>query len=424
MPTSSRAACGADRRPPLRRNRNYLLLWSGQAVSKVGSGISDITFPLLTLALTGSPAKAGFVGTALALPYLILGLPAGALIDRWDRKRVMVICDVGRAAALGSIPAVAAFGHITVVQLYAVAAASGTFLVFFSVAQTASLPRVVPKEQLAEATAWNLTASNTAGLVAPPLGGFLYQSLGKTAPFLLDGVSYAVSALSLLFISAQFQGERIAKQGNLRVEIREGLAFLWNQPIIRSTALLNGAGTLIDAGIPLILIVLAKREHATPLLIGIMFALGGIGGIIGSTLAPRLLHRFGFRHSTVSVMWVLALLYPLYAVAPRPLLLGLVSAAVALVAPLYITAFSSYQLTVVPDALQGRVAGAIRILSSVGWPLGLALTGILIQQLGAISTMLLISVCNVAIAVATSTNRSIRAVPAPGGDHTPSKPGG
>lgn len=400
----------AKRPVALWHNRDYLLLWSGQAVSKIGSGISDITFPLLTLALTGSPAQAGFVATAQAVPYLLLGLIAGALVDRWDRRRVMIICDVGRATALGSIPLVAALGHITVVQLYVVAAASGTFLVFFSVAQIASLPRVVAREQLAEATGWNLTTSNTAGLVAPPLGGLMYQSLGKTAPFLLDAVSYAVSAASLLFISVQFQGERITKPSDLVVEIKEGLTFLWNQPVIRFTAFLNGAGTLIDAGIPLVLIVLARREHASPALIGIMFALGGIGGITGSALAPRFLKMLSFRHATVTVMWVLALLYPLYAIAPHPLLLGIISTAVALVAPLYITAFSSYQLALVPDALQGRVAGAIRILSSIGWPLGLALTGILIQRFGPISTMLAISICNVGIAVATTMSRSIRSV--------------
>jgi len=402
---------GVDRRVPLLHNRNYLLLWSGQAISKVGSGISDITFPLLTLALTGSAAQAGFVGTALALPYLFLGVVAGALVDRWDRKRVMIICELGRAAALGSIWLVAALGHLTVIQLYAAAAVSGTLLVFFSVSQTASLPRVVPKVQLAEATGWNLTTSNMAGLAAPPFGGFLYQALGRTVPFLVDAVSYVVSAVSLFFISERFQEERKARSRHLGVEIKEGLGFLWNQPILRFTAFLNGAGTLIDAGVPLILIVLARREHATPLLIGLMFALGGIGGIVGSSLAARLLRRLGFRHATISVMWVLAFLYPLYAIAPHPLLLGLISACVALVAPLYITAFSSYQLAIVPDALQGRVAGAIRILSSVGWPLGLALMGVLIQDLGAVSTMLLISLVNVGIAVATTMNRSIRLVP-------------
>src|SRR5262252_8078438 len=111
---------------PLWRNRAYLLLWSGQAVSSVGSSASQLAFPLLILALTQSPAQAGFAGALRALAYLLLGLPAGALIDRWDRKRTMILCDIGRALALGSIPLALALHHLTMAQLYLVSLIEGT----------------------------------------------------------------------------------------------------------------------------------------------------------------------------------------------------------------------------------------------------------------------------------------------------------
>src|ERR1051326_1100186 len=103
------AASSPPKPEPLWRNRDYMLLWSGQALSNVGTQVSQFAFPLLVLFLTGSPAQAGFIGAARTIPYIFLSLPVGALIDRWDRKRVMILCDIGRAIALGSVPVVYAF---------------------------------------------------------------------------------------------------------------------------------------------------------------------------------------------------------------------------------------------------------------------------------------------------------------------------
>src|SRR5450432_2324152 len=119
--------------PPVRslwRNRDYMLLWTGQLVSSVGSQVSQLAFPLLILALTHSPAQAGLAGALRALPYLIFSLPAGALIDRWDRKRVMILSDIVRGLALGSIPLAFALGNLTILQLYIVSTIEGTFFVF------------------------------------------------------------------------------------------------------------------------------------------------------------------------------------------------------------------------------------------------------------------------------------------------------
>jgi len=111
------ATTTAKRPPSLWRNRDYMLLWSGQMVSSIGTEVSTLAFPLLILALTGSPATAGFAGALRALPYLVFSLPAGALIDRWDRKRVMILCDSGRALSMISIPIALAFGHLSILQI-------------------------------------------------------------------------------------------------------------------------------------------------------------------------------------------------------------------------------------------------------------------------------------------------------------------
>src|SRR6266567_2205506 len=154
-------------------NRDFLLLWSGQIVSAIGSQISLIAFPWLILAVTGSPAQAGLIAAIRTLPYIFFGLPAGALIDHWNRKRVMILCDTGRALALGSIPVALVLGRLTIPQLYLVSLIEGTLFTFFSLAETACLARVVPKEQYAAASAQSQFTDSLAWLFGPALGGAL-----------------------------------------------------------------------------------------------------------------------------------------------------------------------------------------------------------------------------------------------------------
>jgi MFS family permease len=241
----------SDKLPrPLWRNGDFVLLWSGQAVSTLGSTISTLALPLLVLALTHSPTQAGFIAAVQVIPYLVLALPAGALIDRWDRKAVMIRCDLARAAALGSVPLAAVWGHLTAVHLYGVALVTGTALVFFNIAQTAALTRVVPAPQVPRATALDRTADSIAALIGPGVAGILI-SLTRTTPagaalaFLVDSLSYLASALSLFFIRIPFQARRTPlPERALRAEIAEGLRFLWTHRHIRALALVSMAATL------------------------------------------------------------------------------------------------------------------------------------------------------------------------------------
>jgi len=273
------------RLPALWRNRNYLLLWSGQTVSSVGSGISQMAFPLLVLALTHSPAQAGLVGALRTVPYFIFTLPGGALIDRWNRKLVMIVCDAGRALSLGSIPLAFIFGHVTILQLYLVSLIEGTLFVFFDLAETASLTYVVSREQLPNATSQNQVTFGVTQLLGPPLGGVLY-SLGRLLPFLTDAISYLVSTLSLCLINIRFQQERVRAPGHLLGEVLEGMKWLWRQPILRSMAFLNSGLSFVGWGIGLLVIVLAQQQHLSPAAIGVIFAVGGATSILGAFVAP------------------------------------------------------------------------------------------------------------------------------------------
>ncbi len=405
--TTNREVTGHIRSIPLWRNLNYMLLWTGQTISSIGSGVSQLAFPLLVLALTGSPAQAGLAGALRGLPYFIFTLPGGALIDRWDRKRVMIICDTGRALSLGSIPVAFAFGHLTILQLYLVSLIEGTLYVFFDLAETAALPQVVLKEQLPAATAQNQVAFGITSLLGPPLGGLLF-SLSSILPFLADAVSYATSVLSLLFIGIKFQKERVVAPRKLRVEISEGLKWLWHQPLLRTMAFLNSGLSAIGFGAFLIVIVLAQQQHASPTLIGIIFAVGGISSIVGAFLAPLIQKRFRFGQAIIGLWWLYALTLPLLALASNPLALGIVLAAFLLVDANYNIVQFSYRLALIPDEMQGRVNSSFRLISYGLRPVGIALTGILLQDIGAISTVLLYGGCYIALALAATLNPHIR----------------
>ena len=404
-PASGARATGRQR--SLWRNRDFMLLWAGQTVSTTGSQVSQIAFPLLILALTRSPAQAGIAGAMRTIPYLVFSLPVGALIDRWDRKRVMVLCDAGRTVALGSIPLALALGRLSIAQIYAVSLVEGTLFVFFNIAEVACLPRIVPKEQLPAATAQNQTIWAAASLVGPSLAGALYQ-VQRMLPFVADGVSYAASVVSLLFIHSEFQGERTVRGGRLWAEVGEGLRWLWEHPLIRYIGFLTGGINFVWAGFPLLVIVLAQGQGATPFAIGLLFAVQGIGAIVGSIAAVQLQKRLRFGPAIIGSVWAWTVVWPLLAIAPNPALLAVVTGLLSLSGPLYDVVQFSYRLSLIPDELQGRVNSVFRLLAFGFQPLGFALCGVLIERIGPGATVLVFFAAMLVLAVATALNPHVR----------------
>jgi len=357
--------------------------------------------------MTGSPALAGIAAGLRTLPYLFLSLPVGALIDRWNRKWVMILCDTGRAIALGSIPLAVILGHLTIAQVFLVTFVEGMLFVFFDLAEVACLPRVVRPDQLPAATGQNQATLEIAGLISSPLGGFLY-SLNRLLPFLADALSYGVSVISLFAITTRFQGERPTPSRRLVAEIREGLAWLWTHPLIRSMALQTGGNNFVFAGAPLIIIVLAQHQGATPLLTGLIFSIFSVGGIIGSILGSTIQKRFTFAQVIIGVVCSNALLWPLYALAPTPLVVGVIGAMLFMLNPIYNVVQVSYRLTLIPDALQGRVNSVFRLLAYGFQPLGAGISGILLQQMGPQPTIMIYGAVLFLLALTTVLNPHIR----------------
>jgi MFS family permease len=397
---------GVVRGSALWRNRDFMLLWSGQAVSSLGTAMTQTAYPLLVWDLTHSAALVGLVGGIGTLPYLLLSLIVGALIDRWDRKRVMILCDTGRALNLASVLIALFLGRLTGVQICLNTLIEGTFFVFFNLAEVACLPRVVNNAQLPLATAQNEATMGTTALIGPLLGGALY-SLRQFLPFLADAVSYAASVVTLSLIHVPFQQQHGGQRRKLWVEIHEGFFWLWHQPVLRFMALITGVLNFINGGLTPILLVLVKQQQGSSLLYGTILTIGGIGAIVGSLLGAPLQRRLRLGPVVIVILWVNALVFPCYALVQHPLLLGLISAIIFVCGPIYNVAQLSYRLALIPDELQGRVNSVYRLLAFGFLPLGWSLTGLLIQWFQVVPAILFLSACGLLLAVLASMNSHI-----------------
>jgi MFS family permease len=396
---------------PLWRNRDYLLLLSGQTVSSFGTQASQLAFPLLVLILTHSPIQAGIISGLRLVPYIVLGLPVGAWVDRWDRKRLMIGCDIIRALALGSIPFAYSIGQLTIAQLYVTSLIEGSLYVFFNVAETSCLPHVVSKEQMSAALGQDQASDGVANMLGPSLGGVLF-SLNQLLPFLADAISYALSVISLLFIRTSFQKERQpSAQHNLSAEVIEGLRWLWHQPLLRFATFRACGITFSYAGTSLLIIALMQQQNASSASIGLILAVGGIGHIAGSFLGPVVQKRFSYGQIIITIGWVYFLFWTLYLFAFTPLLLGVVTVVLYMNRPVQIVANSTCRLMLVPDEMRGRVNSIMQIIAWCALPLGNLITGTLLQLMGPLPTILFFSACFLILAVTSSINPRVRHAP-------------
>ena len=396
---------------PLRRNRDFMLLWITQVVSTVGTRITSVAYPLLVLAITGSPTDAGVVGFAQTLPFLLLYLPAGAYVDRWNRRRMMILCEAGRAAALGSIALAVMFDHVSLAQIIVVAFVEGSLFVFFDLGEGAALPHIVTTEQLPSALAQNQARIQGADIVGQPLGGALF-SVSRGLPFVADSISYLLSLGGLLLIRAPFQQARSAVLGSqrLRAEIAEGLRAVWHQPFLRSAVGLVGGMNFVFNALTLVMIVRAKDFGASAAVIGLMFMFFGVGGLIGAFIAPWVHRRFTSRTVVVAIAWFWCLQMASLVLMPNPWALGVLSGIGALGGAPFNVVINSEVYRVTPDRLLGRVRSTAKLVAWGSIPFGALVAGVLISAFGAGPTFLVLAAGMLAVAIAASFSAGMRVI--------------
>ncbi|MGH3739946.1 MAG: MFS transporter [Micromonosporaceae bacterium] len=409
------AATARTARRALWRNRDFVLLWSGQTVSSLGSRMSATAVPLLVLAMTGSPATAGVIGFLGGLPQLLVQLPAGALVDRWNRWRTMLISDVGRLLVVASLPAAWWLGWLTITQVAIVAFLESTFLVFFHLAENAALPMVVSAGSVPIALAQNEAKTRGAALAGRPLGGLLF-GFDRALPFVADAVSYALSTVTLLLMRRRdLAPPPVEARESLWREIVSGVRWLARHSFLRNAALLVAGSNLIFQALTLAVIVLAEQRGASPALIGVVLGCWGCGGLLGSFIAPWLQPMIPPRAVVIGVNWVWVALLPLLLLPQEPLLIGLVGGATAFIGPLWNVVIGAYMLTLVPNQLLGRVSSTTGLLAQGALPFGSLIGGLLLEWHGPAGAIWALSGFMLAIAIAASLSPSVRhAPPLPG----------
>lgn len=387
---------------PLRRNRDFVLLQAGQLLSSIGSESTGIAYPLLVLALTHSPAKAGVVGFARILPWALFGFGAGVAVDRVHRKRLMIVADVLRAATLGSLVAAIALGRLTFAQVAVVAFVEGTLYVFFNVAEIGALRSVVPKEQLTTAAAAEQGRYATVVIAAPPLGGALF-GIARALPFVADVVSYVFSVVSLLAIRKPFQEERERDEAPLRTQVAEGFRFLWRHPFVRDCAFFFAVGNLAFEGLFLTFIVLARRHGLSGGQIGALIAAVGVVALGGSLATPLLQRVASMRTIVLGSFW-LELVLGAFLLRPSIYVLLAAYLPIAFVNAPVSSVVIGYRVAVTPDRLTGRVNGVARTIAVAGATLGPLTAGLLLGSLSPRATVgVFVGLLAVLAVVATAT---------------------
>ena len=365
--------------PSLWRSRNFLLLWGGQTVGELGTRIAGVAVPLLAADTLDATVFQISLLTFLAwLPYLIFSLPAGIVADRVDQRRLMIACDIGRAALMLSLPVAALVGQLTLAFLYAVVGLSGVLTVLFTVAYKSLLPRLVPAGHLVDGNAKLTISQDAAELVGPTIGGVLIGLVGAARAFLGNGFAFLVSALTLVLIRQPSDDTPRPPRVPLRVEMTDGLAFIRRQPILISIlACTTWSNFFVMASGAIEVTFMVRELHASPVQVGLVFSVSAVGGLVVGVLAARLSAWLG----SARVIWVaMAAPGPFYLLMPlaRPgwgvLLYGVGLAAFSANAVLFNVAAMSYRQRITPPAILGRVNAAFLWICFGVIPLG-ALTG-------------------------------------------------
>lgn len=377
-----------QRRSGLLRDRDFRLLWIGETTSRFGSAVTSVALPLVAvITLHASTFEVAALTSAAWLPWLLVGLPAGAWVDRFPRRPVMLASDAVSALAFASVPLAAALGLLTVGQLFVVAAVGGTASVFFSTAYFVFLPSIVNRDSLVEGNAKLQGSESAAGIAGPGLAGVVAQVFGAALGLLADAVSFVVSAACLLMIRSREAQPAEPKRGTtLRREIAAGLRFVGNDRVLLVFTISGAIANLTETAYSSIEIpFLVRTVGLNSGTVGALLIAAGVGGVLGALIAGRVARRVGTaRASVFSIAFTapFALLIPLTGPGPRLVLfvVGLLLPSVGLL--VYNVVVSSFRQVYCPPELLGRVAATMRFVLFGTIPLGGLLGGILGTAIG------------------------------------------
>ena len=368
------------------RNPAFVVFWSAHTISWAGTGITTIVLPVLVYRLTRSPAWVAGVNAIEAAPYIALGLLAGAVADRLNRKKIMVTCDGIAAVLLAAVPAAAALHLLVLAQVFVVALGIATVFVWFDAANFGALPALVDRAQLPVAASLLGSSGTLAVLIGPTLGAVLLTVM--VAPYALgfDAVSYVISGLLLVSIRQPFRRPRPQQDQRrpIRADMAEGLRFLWHQPVIRTMTFSVFCACLSWGGTFGLLVVYANRAlHMTrvDVRLGILYSAGELGGLISVAAIPMLVKHLPIGRLTAVFLAGNAVGLALLAAAPSYEWAVLAFFFYEFVYTMVTATGITVRQMLTPDHLQSRVNTAGRMIAWGGTPVGAVLGGLLAELL-------------------------------------------
>ncbi len=389
---------GNQQPEPLAQNRDFRILLSTQGVSSLGDGVSFAALPLLVLALTGSGLAMGIVGALQALPDLVLGMVAGALADRSDRKRMMFLADLGRGALTALIPLSVAVGGPTMAVILIVAAPMSVLRSFFLAGYTASIPALVGRSQVGRANSYFETVYSAGYIVGPAIAGVLASIIGPGPTLAIDAVSFGLSAFGLALVQRDLRAPVDRREANLLIEIREGIDFIVSNPTLRVAILFWGATSILTAPLVTALAVRVTRDlRESPSILGLLLAAYGVGTVLGSLLTGRQAPSGRIAPILLGGNIVSGVGLVIIAIRPEiPLLVGVAfvsGIAQSMVLVTYVTVRATHS----PDELLGRIGSTARTISLGLQPIGLLAGGALIDLTSGSTTLAAMGICVIAV---------------------------
>jgi hypothetical protein len=393
---------------------SFVKLWSGQTLSAVGTAVTIFALPSLAiLSIRATPFQVGVLSAFEVLPMTMLALIAGVLADRLSRRRMMILADVGRLVALSSIPIAFYFHMQSLLHLYVVALAIGTFAAFFDVAYLAFLPLIVPRTQLPSANAKLQMSASGADIVGRTVAGILVQSVGAARAIGLDAVSYLASLVTLMWINV---AEPVREHTN--VSLRSVVKDIVSVVRLRLPGLyaVGAVAAVVNGGLAIagaIELLYAYRVlHVQPATVGAVYGVASLG-LLGTTIAPRVIGLVGLRGALALGVTLVASGTAVLSVAPAatwytPLFLFgngvLASAGLGIVN----VAAVSFRQMLVDESLQGRVNALFRTIAFPALPLGYVLGGTLGTVLSLRTTLVIAVLVQVTALLLISSARLFR----------------
>ena len=372
----------------LLREFDFRHLFLGNLVSQVGTQLSMLALPVLAVRVLGAdPVEMGVLGACEFLAFLVIGLPSGAWVDRWRKKRVLVANDVVRALALGSLPLAWAMDVLTLAQMFVVAIVVGTCTVLFDVADQSYLPDIVASAHIGEGNAKLQATQSVAMIGGPAIAGVLIRIIGAPFTIALDAVSFLGSALFVRRIRHVDTPPPRADRRPLLVEVREGLSFVLRNPLLWRITACTGTSNFFSSMTGALLVLFCLRELGLDEgRIGLAMGIGAVGGLLGALATPRINDWMGEGRSipvSAVAMVPAAVLMPLAGtVLPAMVALTVSSLVLTFGVVVYNVTQVSFRQRLCPRPLLGRMNASIRFIVWGTMPIGSLVGGVLGEVVG------------------------------------------